>query len=154
MLRSFQRELEEIYPSCCSFIEQNAWVQIIVLCSEVSDPDSLPDKLLLHSGELGLPAFLPELARMELAFHKVSTGKLEIPEELDQHTINPTLQLLQLSWKNLYFVLKQSDKSSSGKPEPGEEYVIVWQNPRTKETEVQKASEEDILSLKMIVEGI
>ncbi|MBA3017017.1 MAG: selenobiotic family peptide radical SAM maturase [Proteobacteria bacterium] len=154
MLKSFQRELEEIYPSCCSFIEQNAWVQIMALCSEVSDPNSLPDKLLLHSGELGLPGFLPELARMELAFHKVSTGKLERPEELDQHTINPTLQLLQLSWKNLYLVLNQGDKSSSGKPEPGEEYVIVWQNPRTKETEVQKASEEDILSLKMIVEGI
>ncbi|MFH1615418.1 MAG: thio(seleno)oxazole modification radical SAM maturase SbtM [Planctomycetota bacterium] len=154
MLRSFQRELEEIYPSCCSFIEQNAWVQIIVLCSEVSDPDSLPDKLLLHSEELGLPGFLPELSRLELAVHKVSTDKIELPEELDQHTINPTVQLLQLSWKNLYLVLNQSEKTSSEKPEPGEEYVLVWKNPKTKETKVQKASEEDILSLKMIAEKI
>ncbi|MCJ7615139.1 MAG: thio(seleno)oxazole modification radical SAM maturase SbtM, partial [Desulfobacterales bacterium] len=54
----------------------------------------------------------------------------------------------------MYLILNQGEKTSSGKPEPGEEYVIVWQNPKTKETEVQKASEEDILSLKMIVEGI
>jgi selenobiotic family peptide radical SAM maturase len=152
--RSYQRKLEKIYSSCCSILDPDIWNHIINLCSVDSDPDSFPDKLILHSGELGLPDFLPEFARMELAFHKVSKYKIEIPEELDHYTINPSVQLLQLSWKNLYLVLKQSENTSSGKPEPGEEYVLVWQNPKTKLAEVQEASEEDLLSLKMIAEKI
>lgn len=154
MQRSYQKKLEKIYSSCSSILDPDIWSHIINLCSVDSDPDSFPDKLILHSEELGLPGFLPELARMELAVHKVSTDKIELPEELDQHTINPTVHLLQLSWKNLPLILEHNRKTSSDEPEPAEEFVLVWKNPKTKETEVRKASEEDILSLKMIAEGI
>jgi len=66
--------------------------------------------------------------------------------------VNPTLQLLKVSWRNLPAILTaQVDTLTSKK---GEEFVLIWQDPQTGEAKVRTASSEDLLALKMVAEGI
>jgi selenobiotic family peptide radical SAM maturase len=151
---SREKELEKVYLACRSTVDSDTWDGIIAACAEGLEPERLPNALALQMGDSGLPDFLPELARLEWTVHKVKDGEVQIPGEVDQLGVNPTVQLLQLSWKNLCSILNSEDDSSSPKPEPGEEFVLVWLNPETLQAKTQAASNEDLLVLKMVVEGI
>jgi selenobiotic family peptide radical SAM maturase len=149
-----EKELEKIYLACRSTVDSDTWNGIIEACAEGLEPERLPDELALQMGDLGLPDFLPELARLEWAVHTVKNGDIEIPREVDRLGINPTVQLLQLAWKNLCSILNSGGDSPSPNPEPGEEFVLVWVESKTRQVKTQPASDEDLLVLKMVVEEI
>ncbi len=147
-------KLEAVYPACRSTVESDTWNRIIAACAADLEPETLPNTLALQMGDLGLPDFLPELARLEWTLTKVATGRIKVSREVDRLGVNPTVQLLKLPWKNLTSVLTFKDTSSSLTPEPGEEFVLVWQDPQTGQARAQAASDEDLLVLKMVVEGL
>jgi selenobiotic family peptide radical SAM maturase len=151
---SSEKELEKVYLACRSTVDSDTWGGIIAACAEGLDPETLPNVLRLHTGDLGLPDFLPELARLEWAVHKVKDTEIEIPAEVDQLGVNPTVQLLQLSWKNLCSILNSENDSPLQKPEPGDEFVLVWLDQKSLQAKTQPASDEDLLVLKMVVEGL
>ena len=151
---SSEKELEKIYLASRSIVGSDTWSDIIASCPEGIEPERLPDELALQLGASGLPEFLPELARLEWAVHTAKTGKLESIREVDRRSLNPTVQLLQLSWKNLCSVLNSNSESPSANPEPGEEFVLVWLEPKTRQVKTQVASSEDLLVLKMLVEEV
>jgi selenobiotic family peptide radical SAM maturase len=148
------KQLENIYPTCHSILDSDVWDRIMASSASTAEPETLPDLFALHTDELGLPGFLPDLARLEWIVHKVNTGKTGISSEVAKLEVNPTLQLLQLAWKNLALILCAGEEPSTVKPEPGDEFVLVWQDPKTDATKAQAASDEDLLVLKMMVEGI
>ena len=154
MTPSSEKEFEKIYLACRSNVDADTWNGIIASCAEGLEPERLPDELALQMGDLGLPDFLPELARLEWAVYTVKNGDIEIPREVDRLDMNPTVQLLQLAWKNLCSVLNSGGESAPPNPEPGEEFVLVWLEPKTRQVKTQPASDEDLLVLKMVVEEI
>ncbi len=106
-----------------------------------------------RADDLGAPDFWRELARMESAIDKLQDGRTEIPAEVDRLSINPTLQLLQPSWKVLNSTAERAKDPSGGTVKP-EEWVLVWKDPMTGEIRADPALEEDLLVLKIVVEGI
>jgi selenobiotic family peptide radical SAM maturase len=147
-----KQKLEKSFPACRSVLDANTWDRIVTTCD--SDPEAFPEAVALHTGDPAIPDFLGELARVERAVNKVTNGEEQISLEVNQLEVNPTLQLLQLSWKNLTPILDAQAGVASQAPEPGEEFVLVWRDPKTAETRAQAASDEDLLVLKMHVEGI
>src|SRR5208283_1913262 len=107
--------------------------------------------IVVSTGELGLPSYLPDLARIESVVARIKP--LEIPRSVNNISINPTVTLLEIPWKNLPKFL-DSDKHDQCAPLPGNELVMVWKDSKTSSVYVREASKEDLLVLKLFVEGI
>jgi selenobiotic family peptide radical SAM maturase len=144
--------LTDLFPACHSVLDTDAWNSIAIACD--SDPESFPEAVAVHTDNPAVPDFLADLARLERTVNSVTLAEGGVSPEVNQLEVNPTLQLLQLSWKNLPSALHPREDAASQTPEQGEEFVIIWRDPKTKETKIQSASDEDLLVLKMQVEGI
>src|SRR4030067_1427100 len=110
--------------------------------------------LLTKPGGQVHPDLLSELARLEQIVKTTSCDKLEILQDVRQISINPTVQLIKLGWKNLTFLLNSEGNTSDPEPEPGDELVLLWKDPNSGTTKIKPASNEDLLALKIVVEKI
>lgn len=148
-----KKNFEKIYRACRSVLGFDTWDRFLGVCVAEERPETFPDTLALYMINLGLPQFLPELARLEWNLHQTNSNKIEFPLEIGQLCVNPTVRLLQLSWKNLPLILRPQRETSSVTPEWAEELVLVWKDPQTGEVRTQAASDEDLLALKIVMEG-
>jgi selenobiotic family peptide radical SAM maturase len=146
--------IEEIYPACRKLVASEAWDRLANACATGHGPGELPQILSRQGDILSPPGYLPELARLEWTLFRVKTLEPDYSPRGNQIEINPSLQLLRLSWKNLTFLLTVNENDPVSIPEFGEEYVLVWRHPRTHETLVCPATDEDLLVLKMAAEEI
>ena len=140
--------LREIYPCSLSFIGPQ-WTKFTEHIKE-SGPKALQNAL---EGDQTLPPFLSSLARLEWALYEVSTSSVVIPRDLIKISINPTFQILQLPWKNLVSLLEQENASPT-EPVQGNEFIIIWKDPKSNKTKVRRASDAELLALKIIAEEI
>lgn len=154
MQPSLQEELVKIYSRCRDVLGPGVWERIVESHRADLTPERFAAFLAREARQLNLPAYLPELAKLEWVVHSVNTQDKDIPQPICQVIVNPTLQLIQLGWRDLASLLTDQETISASTPECGEELLLVWRNPGTEEAEVQTASDEDLLVLKMIVEGI
>jgi selenobiotic family peptide radical SAM maturase len=120
----------------------------------LTGPEGFPDVLAALTDEPALPGYLADLARLELAYNEVFCGDDQVPQEVDAVTINPSLRLLQLPWKNLAAFLDRKGNRKIVPPERGEEYVLLWRDAGKGETKVRVAGPGDLLALKVVAEGI
>jgi hypothetical protein len=71
------------------------------------------------------------------------------------HEINPTLQVLPLSWRHLGpHLVADTPADGTLQPEPGEEILLVWKSPWNGKLIARAAGTEDLLALKLVVETI
>lgn len=110
--------------------------------------------LLNQTGGRVHPDLLSELARLEQIVKTTFCDKLEIPQDVSQISINPTVHLIKLGWKNLTLLLNCEECTSFPEPEPGDELVLLWKNPNSGTTKIEPASNEDLLALKIVAERI
>jgi selenobiotic family peptide radical SAM maturase len=135
-------------------VDDDTWTRILETHRQEGGPESFPATLSLQQGDARLPGYLAELARLEWALYRVATVQADISPFAEALSINPALQLLQLTWKHLPRLLCGEDGLDWEEPEPGEEHVLVWRHPKTKEVKTQVATDEDLLVLKVVAEGI
>ena len=140
--------METIYPRCRSCLEVGAWNEMIETIQGANGPEAFPDLLASRTEAGDIPPFLPDLARLEGAVYRVKNKKCLFSPE-DHPTLNPSLELLNLSWKNLPAFMNLETQ-----PEQGHEFVLVFQHPKTGELTTRVASDDDLLALKLVVEGI
>ncbi len=105
----------------------------------------------LHADEFGLPSYLPELARLEFSLFRAGAAADQIPSSTSEIIINPTLELLALTWKNLCGLLHSETAAS---PKPAREMILVWLDPKTLNPVARPASNNDLLILKMLADDI
>jgi selenobiotic family peptide radical SAM maturase len=109
---------------------------------------------LNHAEMKDIPAFMPDLVRLENAIENIRTGNYFLPREIREICINPTVRLLELSWKNLLPFLSRGKKETSDDPEPGKEIVVIWKDLRRQQVHYRAVSEADLLAMKIIEENI
>ena len=145
------REPEWDFPGCRALLGSDSWRAVTSTCRADETPDRFLEEVCIQARRVGAPGFLPELARLEWHVRKVHEGELALPDDPDETTLNPSLHLLELRWKNL-----ASFRSFAGAPppEPGDEFVMIWKDPADGELHREVATAEDLLVLKMIAEGI
>jgi len=150
MPRSSPKPLERIYPLCRILLGTRRWKRLAVLCRK---PSVLPGLLEGSLRPRGIPPFLSDLARLEWAVHEVEKEKIPGLDTLDRLTVNPALRLLSVKWKGIPSWMND-DRRNAEAPKRGDEVVLVWRRPESGSIIARKALEEDLLVLKMTVEGI
>jgi selenobiotic family peptide radical SAM maturase len=148
---SLRKNLEKIYPVSLSLLPRQYLKDISTAFGAAFRLEELPGLLEKRAGSSGIPEFLPDLARLELAFYETTLCDVDMPEEIEAPDTNPTLRILKLSWKGLGSLLSEEKDAPIMK---GREMVMVWKDGRSSEVRTKSASDEDLLVLKIVVEGL
>jgi selenobiotic family peptide radical SAM maturase len=142
--------LEGIYPLCRVLLGTRRWKRLAAMCRR---PSTLPGILEGNLRPGGAPLFVADLARLEWAVHEVEKEEIPWCNTLDRLTVNPALRLLSLKWKGIPAWMND-DRKSAETPRRGSEVALIWRRPESGTVIARKALEEDLLALKMTVEGI
>lgn len=142
-------ELDRIFPACRRALGDESFTRQVAACGEKLTPAIFVHKLR----EVAAPAYLPDLARLELSFFQLASRAPAL-DVVDRLTVNPSLELLELNWKNLVPLIDRQENTPAPSPEPGEEMALCYQHPQTGRPRLRTASAEDLLLLKMVVEGL
>jgi len=135
-----------IYPKSRSYVPTELWHHIV---ENVDEPDAIPLALSELKREVELPSFIDDLAQIEWNIYTVSTSKATIPDNVEHLELNPTLELANLSWQ-LCDLMREPDDQLAYHPDEGNEWAMVWRDPRTNEPRIEAASPEDLLILKVV----
>jgi selenobiotic family peptide radical SAM maturase len=153
-MKTFQEVAHaDIYTTCRSIVGSERWDRLIREVRSPYEPESLK-QILIQAGEQGMPTFLPDLARLEYTIHDVRGSDVSGPEDPTEVCMNPTLRLMDLSWKNLLSLLTPESKTVHCEPEPGSELVLVWKDLVERKVRYRVASQSDLLALKITEENI
>ncbi|MHB1227027.1 MAG: thio(seleno)oxazole modification radical SAM maturase SbtM [Desulfurivibrionaceae bacterium] len=140
-----------IFPACRRMLADPQWQEFIALLSPAGNLAELSGLLAGPAATFPeAPAYLADLARLELALYRTGQEGSSLPAEVEQRTINPSLQLLHSSWSVLPALLGED----GGEPGPHPEMILVWRDPATGTPRAQAAAQEDLLALKLVAEGI
>ena len=137
------------YPNCFRLIPEDKWQELV---DSVESIEFLPDILLEKTAELQLEEYLGELARLELFACNLKKDNVRLEQYTDKLLINPSIQLVENTWKNLS--LQIDGDALSPEPEKGAESVIVWSHPISGFVKARSATDEDLLVLKMVLEEL
>lgn len=91
-----------------------------------------------------------ELARLQQAIHICKAFPADQIVAGKGYSVNPSLELLKLHGIGLTDIALGNE----GEPEPGEEMVVVWKQPRSLAVCCRPALANDLLALKLIHESI
>jgi len=141
--------VNRIYSTVSRFVPEDKWQELIGTVEEIG---SFPDILSVKTAELQLRDFLGDLARLEWAVYNQGRNNARIEPYTQKIAINPSVQLFENTWKNLS---QQIVGIASGpEPEKGAESVIIWTHPISGNVRVRPVTDEDLLVLKMALEGL
>lgn len=142
--------LEMIYPLCRVLLGARRWGRLVSLCVAPSD---FPSVLEGRRSMKGVPPFISDLARLEWAVHEIE--QTEIPDRPSPKgpVVNPALRLLSLKWRGLPAWMND-DPQGGAVPRRGADLVLVWKRRETGSIIARGVSDEDLLVLKMILEGL
>ena len=141
------------YRLCRAVLGRRAWLRLVLKESHAIASRAL-SAALTSRGNGSIPRFLPDLARLEEAYASVEESKGLLEREVLQPSVNPTLRIIELSWSNLSSFLDRHRRSTDIHPVKKDERVILWFHAPTGRVIARPASDEDLLILKMVVEGI
>ncbi|HBA70653.1 MAG TPA: selenobiotic family peptide radical SAM maturase [Geobacter sp.] len=144
--------LSEVFPCCRALLGVKVWQRILDNAGDGLEPTGFP-AVLYELGEPGVPPFLPGLAQIELAGFQVRTAA-PMPDATDKPMLNPTLQIIPVTWTNLVNLLTRSRGRDLARVKPGNEYILVWREPATGCVRVQAAESCDLLAIKIIIEEL
>jgi selenobiotic family peptide radical SAM maturase len=142
----------EVYSTCRSLAGPERWDRLIRDSRYSNDPEILV-KSIIQAGE-DIPAFLPDLARIEWTIDDIRACEDRIPENIGEICLNPTVRLLDLSWKNLTDLLDPDKKEKRAGPVPGREILLVWKDLLRKKVKYRAASQSDLLAMKITDERV
>jgi len=141
------------YKACQAILGEDTWSRLSAVWAglQTTHPFST---MLRHADERIAPAFLADLALLEEFCSSVETNKGTIQIPLYKATINPTLQIIELRWKNLTQFLRLNNGENTVHPIQANERILIWYNPLIESVIARPATDEDLLVLKMVVEEI
>ena len=152
MSESFACNSTEIFPACRRLLADPQWQEFSALLRPAANLADLAELLAFPAFTFpGAPPYFPDLARLELSLYRAREESSALPAMVEQRTVNPSLQLLGSSWAGLPQLLGDGNGMP---PSPEQEMLLVWCDPKTGSAHAQPAGPEDLLTLKMVSEGI
>ena len=101
---------------------------------------------------LGLPEYLPDLARLEWHLHRKEQDKARPDRRVLAIAANPTLTMIPVGWNRLTAIIRSGDASTSPQKERG--HVMIWRQPESGQVHFRQAEDIDLLALKIAVEQL
>lgn len=146
--------IEEIYKHCRLLMGSDVWGRLAASLEDDYSYEIFAEELDSRRDEYEMPVFISDLARLELAFYHIKSSDIPMPQNVERTTLNPTFQIHQMSWKGLHKFIGADSSADSIIPESGDELVMVWRDPETGIAELAAAGDNDLLALKVVVEGL
>ncbi len=154
MSESFVYNNAAIFPACRRVLTDSQWQGFLALLIPAANLADLAGLLASPVFALsGAPPYLPDLARLELALYQARQETAALSVMVEELTVNPSLQLLEVPWAGLPHLLEK-DGAQAPQPVLQQEMLLVWCDPKTGEAQAQMAGPEELLALKMVSEGI
>jgi selenobiotic family peptide radical SAM maturase len=154
-LQSSQAEtFENIFSKCRSILGIENWGRVQAALENNSDLQSVLNRLSELKQAVTIPNFIGDLARLEWAWHQAKEDKPTIPDRPDAIAVNPSLNILPVSHKNLAILIASDNQECLPDPEPANAHVMIWRHPKTDELQIRETDDIDILALKIVVEDI
>jgi selenobiotic family peptide radical SAM maturase len=144
-------KLDEIFALSRRAAGADIWKKILSTLDYDIEPAEFGSRLTGIADELPLPAFLPELTSLEWQKHRVAEDETVIAHVADDFELNPTLDLVESSWK-LSGLFDGSIHENS--IEAGPEIIVIWRDPLSRKVRLKNADKQDLLALKLTGEGI
>ncbi|HET98519.1 MAG TPA: selenobiotic family peptide radical SAM maturase [Desulfurivibrio alkaliphilus] len=145
--------LKEIFPACHHLVGPEKWEQLAGELTRAGQGANLPAIIRAQGASLILPPYLPELAELEAATWACRGEQGKLADRPEAKILNPSLRILNCSWRNLATVLSPGERPESA-PTPGSETLLVWLGPRSGRVRVQPATDDDLLALKITAEKL
>jgi selenobiotic family peptide radical SAM maturase len=114
--------------------------------------ENLPEKLDALKTPLGLPEYIPDLARIEQTLYQVTSDPAPSHHAVDSLCVNPTLKLVPVRWKHLPALLEAESNTEPAIEPSADTHVLIWKHPETGKMHIQEADDADLLALKITVE--
>jgi len=102
----------------------------------------MPDKSVIHE----------DLVRLRKAVQHVRSSPLPFLKDLEQRTVNPSLQIFVSNWRGLIDLLDMA-ATSGQQLEQGEELILVWKSPFDQRVYAEIALSSDLAALKIVLEN-
>lgn len=117
-------------------------------------PQTFPATLRCLETDVELPKFIADLARLEWILHQTREGPRPPAQAPETITVNPSLTLVPVAWKNLASVIKPETTETPVAPKPARTHVMIWRHAKTDTLHIRDADDADLLALKIIIEQI
>lgn len=144
------RELDAIYRLTPDVVGRTAWEEAIESLGEPAGGD-VPQEIEAIAAAGSLPAFAPDLARLEWQWHRTLEAPPPSRADVENVVINPTLGLVRTGWK-LSVPFSTGVIGPTTSIEPGEEWCVMWRHPRDGGPRFRRATSDELLVLKMAAE--
>jgi selenobiotic family peptide radical SAM maturase len=148
-----KKKTDDTYRACRAVLGVTRWGRLSAQYADALAEHSL-SAALSQAGKDRYPEFLSALARLEEIAGIVKKGKASLLKEVRRPQINPTVQIIELSWKNMASFLDPNRRISAINPVRADERVLIWYDPSTEHVSARPVNDEDLLVLKMISEDI
>jgi selenobiotic family peptide radical SAM maturase len=86
--------------------------------------------------------------------HQAKAEAAPFKKKVEKLTVNPTLAVIPVSWKNLVAAIDAKPGEDPEIIESGGIHVIVWRHPKTGKIHIRESRDIDLLALKITVEEI
>jgi selenobiotic family peptide radical SAM maturase len=146
--------LKTIYPRTARLMGPAFWNESRKNGLNPENPEAFPEILDKHVQTAGLPRYLPDLARLEITVFAAKNAEIIASPESGTTEINPSVQLFSTSWPLIVPIFNGEDAPDGLIPEGGERLILVWKRSGADLVQVREATDEDLLVLKMVAEGI
>jgi selenobiotic family peptide radical SAM maturase len=141
--------IRETYPLCCKLISEK---KLQHLAGRTASLELFPGVLAETAGEQQLPEYIGDLARLEFSVSCLKADASQVPKHTERLEINPTLQFFENSWRNLCSL--PGENGADFEPVKGKESIILWKHPLSGMIKAKPVTDEDLLILKMALEGL
>ena len=139
-----ENDIAFIFSSCRQFLEPE---QLSLLAG--ASADEVPQRLEQFVSAGRLAAFVPDLARAELAIERLQQCGEPVSVSVEQLQVNPQLEVLPVNWQPLLPVLRGEQLDL----QQAEQFLLFWRHPDTGKVCRAVATATDLLALKIVVEG-
>lgn len=141
------------YPVCRRAVPaETPWTEVRRLLADSGRARAAGPELPSRWSELGLPPFLFDLGKVESRAEDALATPLHLPPAA--LSVNPSLSVVEVSWKNLPAFFDPPAGERTASPLPGPERVLVWKEPGTGVVRVSPGRDGDLLALKIVVEEL
>ncbi|MBN2655033.1 MAG: selenobiotic family peptide radical SAM maturase [Nitrospirae bacterium] len=145
--------LEDIFPESRKLIPDNIWGQLSSVNSQDIDPVVFTSRLKSHNDLDKMYPYIADLASVELAVHNASVFSNPASMDEKKFALNPTLKIVPVSWMNLPSIIIPKENNQS-EPVKKDGFVVVYKQSGRADIIVEDATDEMLLALKIVVEGL
>ncbi len=153
MNKNDKKKIDGIFAKCRLLLGPESWDNLAAMMRGSVTAEAFPEKLQSLKKDKLIADYLPQLAKLELAFFNTAQKAFQKPADNPAYLINNTLEILKSEW-HLAHLFNDNALNPVARLKAEEEWVLVWQSPRTKKVNLKAATSEELMVLKILADDI